>query len=334
MKLSTKAYIVVALVVAIVLAPIAIYSLQTPTSETFGSSITKTHNVGPHERISITDASDFTTPGTGSGCECVTAGSGSSSDPFVISDWKLSASEGNGISIASTSVYFIIRNIMVNATEMHDSVVLRNVANGTIQESYISGGGISLYNSNEISIINNTITGSRFGVLLEGSNNNTISGNRLDHIQQVGIFVRASNNLIAGNHLTSGYFGGINIDGLTGSGSGNRVENNVVEGNAQYGIGLWQARNNLVRANVVSMNGGAGIMLAASCSNNQVEQNSVVKNNADGILVDEQSAENKISGNTATGNGDGANSFDLHDEGSDNVWLSNTFNTKKPDAIR
>jgi parallel beta-helix repeat protein len=332
MKLG-KVCVVVVLVAAILLVPVAIYSFHPRPSGTFESTILKTSDLAPHETITIEDATDFTPPGAPSGCECVRGGSGSSSDPFVISDWKLNASEGDAISIAWTSVHFIIFNIRVNVTGVYNSVVLRNVANGTIRDSFFSGGGISLYNSNAISILNNTITGSKFGMLLEASNDNTISGNRLDQIQLVGIFVRSSDNLVERNHVTDGSNGGINIDGTSGFGSDNRIVNNVVEGNPQYGVGLWQAQNNSVIGNVISNNGGAGIMFVTSCTKNIVEQNNVMNNKGDGILVDEQSTDNKITGNTATGNGNGTTTFDLHDESSDNLWLSNTFNTRRPDTI-
>jgi parallel beta-helix repeat protein len=333
MKLNIQSCLVVAFLATVLLIPIAVYTYHLPSTETSKSAISETNSLAPHERIVIQDLGDFTIPGTGSGCECVRRGSGSSSDPFLISDWKLSVPDDNGISIQRTTVHFIILNVIVNTTEVYNSAVLRNVTNGTIQDSYFFGGGISLFNSDEISIINNTITSTRFGILLEASNNNSISDNRLDRIDQVGIFVRASGNLIERNRLTNGYFGGINIDGTTNFGDDNRIENNLVEGNAQYGVGLWQARNNLIKGNVISSNGGAGIILTSSSTKNQVEHNNVVNNSGDGIIVDEQSAENKITSNTVTGNGDGATSFDLHDEGLDNLWLSNTFNTKRPDTI-
>jgi len=331
--MKRKLYISLALMAAIVLVPVAIYTVHLPSSGTSESTISETYDLAPHERIVIEDPSDFTIPGSGSGCECVRMGSGSSSNPFMISDWKLSASGGNGISIAWTTAHFIISNVVVNATGFYDSVVLRGVANGTIQDSSFYGGGISIFSSKAVSIINNTIAGSRFGILLEASDGNTISGNRLDHVEQVGIFVRASRNLIDGNRVTDGSFGGINIDGMSGFGDDNCVVNNVVDGSAQYGVGLWSARNNLIKGNVVSENGGAGIMITASSTGNLVELNNVVNNGVDGILVDEQSTKNKILGNTVTGNGNGTTSFDLHDESSDNIWLSNTFNTRRPDTI-
>jgi parallel beta-helix repeat protein len=331
--MKLRIYIGLALIAGILLVPVAIYTLHLPSSGTSESTISKTYDLTPHERIMIQDDNEFTIPGTGGGCECVRGGSGSSSDPFVISHWKLSASGGDGISIAGTTAHFIILSVTVNGTEPYDSVVLRSVANGTIQDSFFSGGGISLFNSNAISILNNTITNSMFGILLDASNDNMISGNRFDRIQQVGIFVRASRNLIDGNRVTDGSYGGINIDGMTGFGDDNRITNNIVEGNLQYGVGLWQARNNLIKANAVSENGGVGIMITASSTENLVEQNRVVNNGADGILVDEQSTENNISRNTVTGNGNGTTTFDLHDEGSDNTWFSNTFTTRRPDTI-
>jgi parallel beta-helix repeat protein len=332
MKLG-KLCVVLVLVAAILLVSVVIYGLHPRPSGTLESTTLKTSDLAPHEAITIRDTNDFTTPGASRGCECVRGGSGSSSDPFTISGWKLSTSEGDAISIAWTSVHFIIFNIRVNVTIAYNSVVLRNVANGTVRDSFFSGGGISLYNSNAISIINNTITGSKFGILLEASNDNTISGNRLDQIEIVGIFVRSSDNLVERNRVSDGSNGGINIDGTTGFGSDNRVVNNVVEGNPQYGVGLWEARNNSVIGNVISNNGGAGIMLVEGCTKNTVEQSNVMNNKGDGILVDEQSSDNKITGNTATGNGNGTTTFDLHDESSDNLWLSNTFDTRRPDTI-
>jgi parallel beta-helix repeat protein len=332
MKLGTKICVGVALVAAILLVPAAIDTLHLPPTGAFESTISKGNHLAPHERIVVRDSSEFTIPGTGSGCECVRSGSGSSSDPFVISDWKINASGGHGISIAWTAAHFIVLNVYVNVTGIHEGAVLRNVANGTIQASSFSGGGILLYNSNAISILNNTITGGKFGILLEASDDNTISGNRLGRILEVGIFVRASHNLVDNNYITDGSYGGINIDGMTGFGSDNRIVNNIVKGNIQYGLGLWEAQNNSIRRNVLSEN-GVGIMLTSSCTKNLVEQNRVVNNAADGIFSDEQSTGNKIIGNTVTGNGNGVTSFDIHDESSDNLWLGNTFNTRRPDTI-
>jgi parallel beta-helix repeat protein len=332
MKLSTKLFVGIAIAAAVLLTPVAVCSLYSCSGGTSESSISKTNDLAAHEQVVIQDASDFTRPGAGSGCECVREGSGSSSDPFIISNWRIIASSDNAISISQTTVHFVVLNVVVNVTGAYYGVALRNVANGTIQDSSFTGGGISLHNSKTTSILNNTITDSVFGILVEASDNNIIKRNKLDRIRQVGIFNRASGNLIEGNHVTNGSFGGINIDGMTGFGDDNRILNNLVEGNANYGIGLWEARNNSIRGNIVSRN-GVGIMLTASCADNLLEQNNVANNTADGILVDEQSTKNKITGNTTAGNGNGTTSFDLHDKGSDNVWLANTFNTRRPDTI-
>ena len=288
-----------------------------------------------HPRILIGDAAEFTVPGAGTGCECVTRGSGSFSDPFIISGWRLNASDGEGISIAWTTVHFLIENVVVNGSSQYSGVLLRWVENGAIMDSSISGAldGISLYRSSSVLIANNTLVHNDFGIVLEGSNNNTVSENTLDGSRQVGIFVRGSNNTVDANLVLNGSFGGINVDGTALFGSSNTITKNVVKANSAYGIALWRARNNVMSGNVVSENGGAGIMLVDSSAGNLVENNRVVNNGGDGVLIAQQSSGNTAARNNVTGNGNGATTFDLHDETSDNLWLGNTFNTRSPDTI-
>ena len=289
-----------------------------------------------HQRILIGDAAEFTIPGAGTGCECVTRGSGSFSDPFVISGWRLNASDGEGISIARTTVHFLIVNVaVVNGSGHHGGVVLRDVENGAITDSSFFGvrDGISLYTSSNILIANNTFLDNDFGILLEATNNNTVATNRLERSRQIGIFVRGSNNTVDANLVLNASFGGINVDGTTLLGSSNSIKRNVVRGNSAYGIAAWQASNNVISGNAVSENQGAGIMLVDSSTNNLVEDNRVANNVADGVLIARQSSGNRVTRNSVTGNGNGVTTFDLHDESSNNLWLSNTFNTRRPDTI-
>jgi len=328
MKARRGAFIFLALVAASLL--VASYALylhpQRPiTGNAFAS----------HPRIVIGDAAEFTVPGAGAGCECVTRGSGSSSDPFIISGWRLNASDGEGISIGWTTVHFLIENVVVSGSSQYSGVLLRWVENGAIMNSSISGAhyGISLYSSSSVLIANNTLVHNDFGIVLEASNNNTVTENMLDGSRQVGIFVRGSNNTVDANLVINGSFGGINVDGTALLGSSNSITKNVVKANSAYGIALWRARNNVIKGNAVSENGGAGIMLIDSSAANLVENNRVVNNGGDGILIAQQSSGNTVAGNNVTGNGNGATTFDLHDETSDNLWVSNTFNTRSPDTI-
>jgi len=333
MKPAARACLVLTVLAIAVLLPVAIYIFHLGSPPTIPQK-TATHAF-PHERIVIQDPGDFTVPGAGTGCECVRGGSGDSSHPFVISGWRLNASDGHGISIAWTTVHFLIADVIVNGSGRYSGVVLRGVENGVIMNSSFSGGlhGIYLFRSSNIMIANNTVADNDFGIILEGSENNTVAGNALNRNRQVGIFVRGSNDVIDANLVVDGSFGGINVDGTGGFGSSNRITNNVVNRNLQYGIGLWRARNNLITGNVVSENGATGIMLVDSSANNLIESNRVVNNRGDGVLIAEQSSGNRVTRNTVTGNGNAVNSFDLNDECSDNVWLDNIFDTRKPETI-
>jgi hypothetical protein len=50
-------------------------------------------------------------------------------------------------------------------------------------------------------------------------------------------------------------------------------------------------------------------------------------------VIAEESSGNVVQRNVVKGNGDGVRSFDLHSKASDNVWTSNTFETKEPDSL-
>jgi hypothetical protein len=49
---------------------------------------------GQHGAITITSDSDFTAPGSSTGCACVTAGNGTSASPYVIGPWAITAPSG------------------------------------------------------------------------------------------------------------------------------------------------------------------------------------------------------------------------------------------------
>src|SRR6516165_11869863 len=49
---------------------------------------------GQHAAITITANSDFTAPGSPTGCACVTAGNGTPGSPYVIGPWAITAPSG------------------------------------------------------------------------------------------------------------------------------------------------------------------------------------------------------------------------------------------------
>jgi parallel beta-helix repeat protein len=293
--------------------------------------------VYPHVRrtpMSIYAASDFTPPGSATGCACVVAGSGSAADPYVIAGWDIDASETDGISVAYVDSYFLITQVNISGTRQHAAIRMEQVSNGKVSDSEIAGAfrAISIHQSKNIAVFDNRISESEFGTWLEASNFCTVVGNTMKKIRQVSIFVRGSDNSVEGNSV-AGTYGGINIDGMPGHAERNVIKNNTITAAQEYGIGLWQADANTVISNIISDGGGSGILITDSSDSNTIESNGVRQNAGDGILIVEGSSNNLVQRNVCAENGDGVYTFDLHSEVPDNIWQNNTFGTRNVEAL-
>jgi len=118
-------------------------------------------NVSSHLAIVITSDSDFT------GCSCVTAGDGSTANPFVIGPWAINKVAGTGISIDGTRLTksFVIWNVTVagNGGGSATGIMLSNINSGgtpgivaeiagaqtTVQSV---GIGIAIYHSSYVTL--------------------------------------------------------------------------------------------------------------------------------------------------------------------------------------
>jgi parallel beta-helix repeat protein len=285
-----------------------------------------------HSPIAIAAVSDFTKLGSGSGCECVRSGSGTATDPYIISDWMVNSTNGNGISIWGTDAHFVIARVDLLSNSSDSGVYISDAQNGIIENSQVRGWwfGAYLFRSASMEFINNTISENEYGIQLEASSNNQVLNNRIEENRELGIFLRGSNNILRNNTVIRNGWGGINVDGTSGFANANVIESNVVSDNAVFGIGLWVAANNVFRSNTVMHNQVVGIMLTDHSTKNLVEANTVSKNSGSGILIVDDSSGNTIRQNTARGNGDGVKDFDLYDMASGNIWQNNTYDSKKP----
>ncbi len=145
--------------------------------------------VGSHGPIMIRSDSDFTPVSAAGGCKCVTAGTGTSANPFVIGPWTIMATSNvPGILIDGTTIKanFTLLHITVHGTSGNDGIDLVNV-NGlgphgehfdSIQAANIDGAanGISLTNVAGVTITGNSVNNNfLWGVRLENSRNNTVT---------------------------------------------------------------------------------------------------------------------------------------------------------------
>jgi parallel beta-helix repeat protein len=322
--------VLLVLVVVASSSVVGFFAFKIPTH----AAVEKRYPPELHSPITLAAESDFTKPGAGSGCECVRSGSGSETDPFVISDWVVNSTNADGIDIVETSVYFVISRVDLQSNSSNVAVYVSEAKNGIIENSQMSGWWFGVYtiSSSNMQFINDTITGNRYGIQLEASSNNELLANKIEENMQLGIFLRGSNNIVRDNSVIRNGWGGINVDGTAGSANANEIENNVVSDNAVFGIGLWAGANNVFRSNTIVHNHVVGIMLTDDSTKNLVETNNVTKNGGSGIIIMESSG-NTIRQNVAKGNGDGVKDFDLYDMASGNVWENNIYDTKKPDSI-
>ncbi|MHA1522587.1 MAG: right-handed parallel beta-helix repeat-containing protein, partial [Promethearchaeota archaeon] len=152
---------------------------------------------------------------------CSGHGSGTYADPYIIESYEIDANSATGISIQNTNAYLLIRNCTVE--------------NGRLNNYK----GIYLYYSLNVRIENNSLYNNDYGIDLDYSSNNTLSGNTANDNNEDGIDLDySSNNTLSGNTAYNNRYG-INLWGSsTNILSGNTAYNN------SYGIELWESSNN------------------------------------------------------------------------------------------
>ncbi len=119
-------------------------------------------NVSSHVPISISAESDFTS------CACVTGGTGSTSNPYIIGPWSISKSSGAAISVDGTNLTssFTLRNLAITGNGSGAGVVLNHIP-ATIA-ARVDGSATSIQ-SNSVGILVENSS----GVVIDGGGANT-----------------------------------------------------------------------------------------------------------------------------------------------------------------
>ncbi len=292
----------------------------------------------PHKAISITKKEDFTKPGVGQGCECITGGSGTSGAPYIIENWDIETPQSYGISVIGTKSYFVVRNVKVHGIERAtlSGIYFEDVQDAKIEGTTVTnnkGSGIVLHNSRNNKLIGNTVkdntglgiglfewsknntlegnvvTGNNWGIRLEVSDSNSLKANTVTG-NKLGMFLRGSGNVYVGNTIKGNSELGINIDTSRDS----TFAKNTVCGNKFYGIALYSSKKMVIDENTVCDNDGGGIYLELS-TDNLLKNNKITGNKGDAILLGTGSQRtNRLINNTvedkagskAGGNGSGS----------------------------
>jgi parallel beta-helix repeat protein len=191
------------------------------------------------------------------------------------------------------------------ADNINDSIVIERdniVVDGAfhIVEGTGSGDGITLSGRTNVTIKNTNIKNYWYGIYLNSSLGNDISGNNITENNGWGIYSEYSyssdHNSISGNSVTNNGHG----ISLTRS-SGNSISGNNITANEMYGIMLAYLSNyNTISGNNITANTGYGIVHGYS-SGNTISGNNITANESSGIGLD-YSSNNSISGNNITAN--------------------------------
>lgn len=118
----------------------------------------------------------------------VLSGTGTSSDPFIISSWEIGVGSGGnaltGISIKNTNKHLEIRGVHVSHCNI--GIYMLNVSNIDIKNSFIDNNsiGVSIAHSEDCSVTSNVITDNQYGVTIRESKipvkDNTFANNEIN----------------------------------------------------------------------------------------------------------------------------------------------------------
>ncbi|HWQ48456.1 MAG TPA: PGF-pre-PGF domain-containing protein [Methanosarcina sp.] len=158
--------------------------------------------------------------------------------------------------------------------------------NTTISGFRIESGetGIYLVRCSDCIITNNDLSDNRYGISLISSNNNEISGNRVNSNKMFGIHLDSSEgNTLSSNTVNSNTRG---IDSITSN--NNLISGNKALNNSQYGMWISQSHDNNISGNTVNecgngVTGSGGIHLNSS-SRNVISGNIVASNHGPGFF--------------------------------------------------
>jgi len=134
-----------------------------------------------------------------------------------------------------------------------------------------------------------------YGIYLDSSSNNTITGNTCNNNSNSGIYLRLSSN-------------------------DNTVTDNTCNNNSN-GIYLYSSSNNTITGNTCKNNSNSGIWLSSSSNNNTITGNTC-NNNYNGIYLSSSSNNNTVTGNTCNNSSRGINLS----SSSNNTVTGNTCN--------
>ena len=290
MKSNTRSRIIILITLGIYFAFLPIF-INNPRFIARDRDITSNYsNEFDHENLKLSAVSGKIHIDGNSGWTAFEAaenctGNGTISEPYVIEDLEIDG-EGSGscIFIENSDVYFRIENC-----------TLYN-AGVRIPPDPSDSAGIRLSNVDNSQLINNNCSSNVIGLLLESSDNNTISENIVNNNSWIGIrLIESDNNIISGNTVNNN----TNFGLCSYLCFFNNISTNVFKNNNIVGIYPNTCSNITISGNTV-INSSHGIFIAGDSYDN-VLGNDLHNNSENGLFI--RAVNCIISGNNASYNG-------------------------------
>ncbi len=276
-----------------------------------------------HAPITITSDADFSSQGW--------PGSGTKADPYVIADLNITTT-GDCISVANTTVYFVIRGCLLTGGTSGNGIEFVNVTNGRIEDCHIVNKyyGVVVERSPWTELVRNNVSNSQYdGVRLLDSENSTIIGNTFhnDGLESALLLNASSNTLLRDNVVTASHKYGVSVRYL----SNVTIENNTITGSNNEGLWVRSVSNSTVVNNTIVGNGYDAAMVLFDATNVLVSHNNVSSDMQWGIEIDYYSSYNNITFNTIANNS--AAAVYIHTSSEHNIIANNTVTYNEGDGI-
>jgi len=183
-------------------------------------------------------------------------------DGAAVENFRITGNESyvTGIRVAADDA------TIINNTVIERTVGIQLISSGSaVRDNIVTGNsayGILVEESDNLSITENTITGNSMGALFSSLWNSEISGNTVSGNEDDGFFFSYSDNITLHGNNVYGNGGGIWVFA-----SGNSVlENNIISGN-EYGMALYLSNASTITGNRIEHNIVHGIELWQSSQN-------------------------------------------------------------------
>jgi parallel beta-helix repeat protein len=244
-----------------------------------------------HPRVDIVSDADFAAKASSDGW----TGDGSASSPYIIQGYDIDATGGgSAIAIGNTTVHFRITGCYLHDATMSGAIIF-NATAGTVDNSTCSFNaldGITISLSTGIVLHNNTCASNNYGVrLLDSSQIDIVSGRATTNV--IGMLLESSDNVTMTDCTVSGN-SGTGIELVVSD------NNTITDCHTLYNVGdgiAMEGSNNVVNGAECVGNGGSGIQATGEsitidhcvCTNNGPKtegillsgvNNSIVSNNS------------------------------------------------------